>query len=291
MSAVIDDRSVRELQVSPATELVGEIVTWDVGSAKGITYSDVMNALSASGLDPDSASELSPRNAFSRACKELKKQRVIRKLDDQTDVIKFQFTTENLHQNKFEYDYEASLELNKHTGIIYCPESVDLAQHAQDLLNEALVNRTAADVTRLVQKLFGKNGDLFPINPHKGVAYFVPNQFKEFTSKIEQFMETLGGKIWRFPVPKGTSSGDSAVRDAVKNGIRQMIQDLVDTCNGWTDTTRDSTMHNRFKDFKMIEFKVNAYSQFLSYEREKIEHALELAKRRMVERVKEVKNI
>ena len=69
----------------PSTPLLGEIVTW---TCSGVTvrHTDLVAALREAGLDEAVARELAPRHAFTRACKKLSDQRIIRPVSEDADI-------------------------------------------------------------------------------------------------------------------------------------------------------------------------------------------------------------
>src|SRR4051812_14560239 len=93
--------------VSAGTRLLGEVIAWACPGAS-VTHSDLVRALEDAGLDPGVARELAPRHAFSRACKRLSDQRIIRPVSEDTATAKFQFTQESREGDHYEYRLEAT---------------------------------------------------------------------------------------------------------------------------------------------------------------------------------------
>ena len=124
-------------------------------------------------------------------------------------------------RDRFTYDLETMLELEKATGRVSC-DRPGLAALAQGELDRCLEARTGADVTRIIQKLFERRADLFPIR-EQGGAYFCPQEHTPFLDKVERFVTHLNGKMNRFPVPAGTPEGDRSVKDSVAAGLGALI--------------------------------------------------------------------
>jgi hypothetical protein len=61
-------------------------------------------------------------------------------------------------------------------------------------------------VTRIVQKLFEKQAELFAIRPQGG-AYFTPTAYTGFVDHIQNFLGRVNGRLLRFPVPAGPVAG------------------------------------------------------------------------------------
>jgi hypothetical protein len=71
-------------------------------------------------------------------------------------------------------------------------------------------------------RLFERQADLFPIR-EKGGCYFSPVEHTAFVDRIDRLLQTLRGKLRRFPVPAGTPQGDRSVREAVAAGLATLI--------------------------------------------------------------------
>ena len=128
---------------------LGEVIAW---KCAGTTQAGLVAALKAAGLDACIARELAPRNAFSRALKKLDESRVIRQTAEVARSIQFQFTRESKAGNEFTYALETVLTLEKATGRIDFALDA-LATVAREELDKAFENRTASDVTKLVQTI------------------------------------------------------------------------------------------------------------------------------------------
>jgi hypothetical protein len=153
--------------IAVGTKLLGEVITWDC-SGIIVRHLDLVDALTESELDPSVARELAPRHAFARACRKLSEARIIRQVMEDANTIQFQFTAEHKDGDRFSYDFETLLTLEKATGKVTC-ELPGLATLAQEELDRCFAHRTASDISRIVQRLFERKADLFPIR-EKGAA-------------------------------------------------------------------------------------------------------------------------
>src|SRR4051794_41037500 len=206
----------------PGTKLLGEIITWSCAKVS-IRHIDLITALRESDLDESVARELAPRYAFSRVCKKLSEARIIRQVAEDDITIKFQFTAEHRDGDHFSYDLETMLTLDKASGKVSC-DLPGLATLAQEELDRCLEARTGSDVTRIIQKLFERRADLFPIR-EQGGAYFCPQEHVGFVDKVQTFLGRLNGKMNRFPVPAGTPEGDRSVKESVAAGLAALISE------------------------------------------------------------------
>src|ERR1044071_487102 len=85
--------------------LLGEVIAWACPGVS-VTHSNLVAALEAAGLDPGVARELAPRHAFSRACKRLSDQRIIRAVSEDAATVKFHFTQESREGDHYERSEE-----------------------------------------------------------------------------------------------------------------------------------------------------------------------------------------
>lgn len=252
----------------------GEIVSWDI-RGEGVSQIDLVNGLKDSNLDPDVARELLTRNAFSRACKKLCESRVIRKLSEDETTIYFQFTRESKEYGEFNYSKEAVISVNKETAKV-SGDNFALVEQAQAELDRAFGVRTSADVTRIIQKLFEANADLFPIR-RRGGAYFVPQTFVEFVGNIDKFITRVNGIFSRWPIFAGTGPGDKSVRNAVANGISEVINEHREAIEKLHKGCHKKSLSKCAEQISATRFKVEAYAAYLEDEKAKLELALDEA--------------
>ena len=264
------------------TGLLGEILSWNCPRLS-VRHLELIDALRAAGLDESVARELAPRHAFSRACKKLSDARIIRQVSEDASTITFQFTSEHKDGDRFEYDFETLLTLEKATGKVTCPLP-GLATLAQEELDRCIAVRTGSDVTRIVQRLFERQADLFPIR-EKGGAYFCPQRHVAFVDQIQQFLGGINGRLARFPVPAGTPEGDRSVKEAVADGLAALIQDHEQAIAGFGEDTRPDTLERAAERIKTTRFKVEAYAEYLAEERGRLERGLALAAQKLRQRV------
>jgi len=249
----------------PASDvpLLGEVIAWNATGVR-VSYTQLRAALTATGLDAAMARELAPRHAWARACHHLEEGRIIRRLategDDDT-TIRFQFNKQQEVSGQYEYPLETVCTLDTATGKVDCSEP-GLTERAQQLLDEAVATRTAQDVTRLVQRLFERKADLFPIRDQGG-CYFVPACYGTFVDTIEKFVASLGGTMRRFPVPKGVERGSTAVRDSVTEGLGHVISEHLKAVDSFDAETRQGTIDRAVKRINVTRVKLEAYAEYL----------------------------
>src|SRR5262245_41457399 len=260
--------------VAAGTSLLGEVITW---SCSGITvkHLDLVTALRDSGLDESVARELAPRHAFSRACKKLSAARIIRQVAEDDKTIQSHVTAEHKEGDRFAYDLETMLTLTKATGRVTC-DLPGLATLAQEELDRCLQARTGSDITKVVQRLFERKADLFPIR-EQGGAYFCPQAHAGFVDQVQGFLGRINGKMNRFPVPAGTPHGDRSVKESVAAGLAALIKEHNDAIAGFGEDTRPSTLERAAERIKQPRYKLEVYAAYLAEERTRLEKDLAAA--------------
>ncbi|MCE9564282.1 MAG: hypothetical protein K8U57_19740 [Planctomycetes bacterium] len=271
--------------VSAGTRLLGEVIAWACPGLS-VSHTALVAALEAAGLDPAVARELAPRHAFSRACRALSDQRIIRPVAEDATTIKFQFTSESREGDRFEYTLETMLSLDKQTGSVTC-ELAGLATLAQEELDRCIATRNGSDVTRIVQKLFERQADLFPVRPGGG-CYFVAQRHAEFTDQIQDLLNRVGGRLLRFPVPAGTPEGDRSVTQAVADGLAAVVAEHHAAVALFGDDTRPDTLERAADKIRSTKFKIMAYSEYLTGEKERLDLALTNAERELRVKVEQI---
>lgn len=266
-------------------DLLGEIVTWNPKSSgnKVHQYGDVVKALTDCQLNAEVAGEFLPRNAFTRACKDLDDDRIIDLFKEEGSNLVFQFTAKTLSDLGWEYDKKVFVKLNRETGKIQC-DVPQLEELAQKKLDEAMVTRTTTDITKIIQKLMEGESDLSPIRDQGGV-YFIPAECCPFTDKIELFLKALGGSMRRIPVPAGTQTGDNAVRDIMADKLDRLITEHKVAVKGFSINTQKGTIEAAAEKIKTTRTKIEAYANYLKDRSADLLKEVEAANQQLVEQI------
>jgi len=271
--------------VDTSTRLLGEIISWTC-TGVSVTHSTLVSALKDAGLEENVARELAPKHAFTRACKKLSDQRIIRQVAEDESTVKFQFTSEHRSSDRIEYELETMLSLNKGAGKVSC-DLLGVATLAQEHLDHAIDARTGGDVTRVIQKVFERHADLFPVRPQGG-CYFVPECHGGFVDRVQAMLGRINGQILRFPVPAGTPEGDRSVKDAVAAGLAALIEDHRRAVAQFGEDTREDTLKRAAEKIRKTQFKIEAYSAYLAEERERLEKTVTDAQRELRAKVEQI---
>ena len=264
--------------VASGTQLLGEVISWTC-SGVTVTHAALMTALNEADLDANVARELAPRHAFTRACKKLSDQRIIRQVGEDESSVRFQFTAEHREGDKFEYMLETMLALDKRTGKVAC-DLPGLATLAQEHLDRAIDARTGSDVTRVIQKLFERHADLFPIRPQGG-CYYVPQRHAAFVDKVQTFLARINGQLLRFPIQAGTTEGDRSVKEAVAAGLAALIAEHRQAIETFGEDTRDDTLTRAAERIRRTQYKISAYAEYLNEEKSRLDRELAAARQEL----------
>ena len=264
--------------MTAGTQLLGEVISWTCAGV-AVTHAALVAALKDAGLDANVARELAPRHAFTRACKKLSEQRIIRQVGEDESVVRFQFTHESRAGDKFEYQLETMLTLDKRTGTVAC-DLPGLATLAQEQLDRAIDARTGSDVTRIIQKLFERDADLFAIRPQGGCC-FCPQRHGGFVDKVQHFLGRINGQLLRFPIQAATSEGDRSVKEAVAAGLAALIAEHRQAIETFGEDTRDDTLTRAAEKIRKTQFKIAAYAEYLAEEKSRLDRELLAARQEL----------
>ena len=245
-----------------AKDLLGYVMTWDVGTGKHDVVK-IRESLLKAGLDESMVPNLNLKNAFVRALRALSKNSLIDTVAKDEHCIRFQLTDKHVEGRDYiAFERKAIVTLELGSGNVHCVDA-NVANSAKALLQSAMDLRTGPDISRYIKRLMESYGDMFPLNPSKGVTYFVPIHHADLLGKVESFVTELGGYLPLWPVPIGTERGNASVKVAVENGLESMANDLEVALKEWDETTQDYTKKRMWEKVEKLEFKMRAYSGFL----------------------------
>lgn len=263
------------------TELdsVGTIVSWE--PPHEVAFSKLRQVVIDCGFDAKYARDMLPRDAFSRAAKELCKDRIIRRVDEDDNEIQFQFTKEWLEHNEFQYEKECEMFLDKQTGVIRS-DSPDLATAAHDLLIAHQAKRNTSDITRMVQKIFDdRKGDLVPLRRNGGV-YFVPQSHQDLVDKTHTLMVAIGGSLSRFSIKFGDDKTDKSIAEAMADHLIGLIDDLKMSYRDLSSESSDKVKQRRIDKILEMRDKLQSYEGLLSGYTDSIKAEIDRAENELV---------
>jgi hypothetical protein len=266
-------------------ELLGEIVSWNC-SKVSISQIALEEALKSADLTTHVTPELPFQTAFTRACKNLGQRHLIRKLEEDSEFVYFQFTKEAREAEYFTYSTEGKLTLSKETGKVACT-AAELGQAVQVELDRELPLRRGADISKLLLKLLEHEAGLFPVRPQGG-CYLVMKEHSAFLDSLESFTGRVGGCLLRYPIPSGTRSGDQSVKVTIASALSALINEYSNSIDNFGSDTKPSTLEKAADHIRQARFKVEAYSSYLEDERSKLDDLLAAASERLKEKVSQL---
>jgi hypothetical protein len=259
--------------VPPQAELWGEVVAWELPVKVRVAHPDLAAALSAAGLDPQAARELNRRHAFVRACRQMAQDRIITNVFEDTAEITFQLNVlhTDARSRRADFDFEATVTLCKATGAVRSTDPVVEAA-ARHELAEALRLRRTDDVTRLLHQLFARGGaDLFPV---KGGTYFVPEKSAAFLDKVGLFLAAVGGRLSRYPVPRGTPQGDQTVSRVVYDGLYAAVEEYEEAVEGLNYESSEQAVAASWRKLQSASDRIETYRGLLGNHAARLEDYL-----------------
>jgi hypothetical protein len=198
----------------------------------------------------------------------LGKKKVIRELPtDDDDKARFQLTGEVLvgdgNNSLFDYDREAIFTLDLTTGDITSDTPNQPLTEIASWYGDALVERSRADIKRVIQGLMKEKSGLFCFNEEVGGHYFVPGEHIEFAARIDRVLRALGGKLSRVTVIMDTDEGKEAIAEAMEHTFEEMIKDMDEVVEKWDDTTRSGSFTTQAKRYQEARFKLECVEAYL----------------------------
>ena len=267
--------------------LFAEIITWD--APPQALRKDVWQALADVGLSMDLLPDMTERQAASRAASALKgKELQIDRLQT-AGQIQYQLTNRTNNEALIEFFPRTVVTVDKWCVKVLSGSEED-AREFEDAMTEAVKWLTGADVSRVVARAFDEHAAMFPVVPRKGVVYVVPTQYQELVLRVELFLQQIGGRLHKFPVPRD-SDGESSVRDAITQGVQGMIEELQAAVEAWDETTRGSTQEHARAKWAQIQAKIEEYDEYVSGHRTTLETLLDGARARIEDRVLEIAGV
>jgi hypothetical protein len=249
----------------------GTLLTWE---AHGVGEKDVATlreALKGAGLEKESAlaKEFTPRNAFRRACRRLKEDKIIQQLNADEEggtEIRFQINNKVRAEGgeSFEYPYSCDVKLDTATGALSSDDPA-MEERARDLFKKAVKTYSGADVTNLTRKvidrLFGKDQ---MIRISRGV-FFVSVKHGDAVQKVDKFLQVSGARPVFFDVPL-TKQVKESITDAVDRHFDDVVKSYEAKIKEIEEKGEDVSgrlLKSAEEDLKSISSAIKSYTEFL----------------------------
>lgn len=261
----------------------GAIISW-VAPDKPVQLSDLRRALVRAGLPEELAKDMAPRNAFTRAARELSKERIIKKVEEDDDEIKFQFTREFLLDGEYDYRKEFDLYLNKDNGTVRCDDA-NMQRVAQQLVDNHKVTRLPADITRLIQKIFeSKAGDLIPIR-QQGGCYFVPSVQLHLLSNIRTLLsenQGINGKLNEWEITAKSEQTQVTIQQNMYEYMLGLVDEYNKSCESITENTSEKVLERRLERVRELKQKLVTHAPLLQGLAAEVSNAIKSAEHGLI---------
>ena len=226
-----------------------ELTFWNSERTDPPTVDAVRSHLSANGLNPQRAPDVSESTAFRRACdsfrsKELTVRPFVRKADS---VLCCQFDKEIQDEGRLSRQLIAvhSLVVGEIAVTIEC----DRGTHVYGIEEAYMVARnhyTSNDVSKVIQAILDKDG-LGAYTPKKnGGVYFVPvkPEAADLLTRIERFASALSVRFLRYQIPD-TGVQREEIADAIGQSFADEITTHAEAIAEYSDGTKLGVIENR----------------------------------------------
>lgn len=242
------------------TGQLGQIVSWKCPSQ--VRLDVLRDGLRQSGLANDMVAELAPRNAMTRALREMSDSRVIRKLRLDNSLLVFQITHEDRGTKEITYNKEAEVAVNIDTGAVLATDAA-IEQQARTLLAEHIGKRLTHDLTALVQRLFDQHqADLIPIRDAGG-AYFVPDHHHALVTQVRTLLTAIGGSLRSFSVRLGDGDTSASVAESMAEYFNGLLEDFHKSIAELTSDSRHDVLVRRAAKIAELRQKLSCYRGLL----------------------------
>ncbi len=270
---------IRELSEG-GFEFIGYICWWNVRSVD-ITQEQFSVMLEEYGISTKYAREHNYRSAFIRALRNLEEKRIIRKVEETSQKLVVQLTTET----KVEGDTHAHLEYDPETLVVIDKQRYRewgkfekaLVEGTEDVKKKLIeyfykekVRYKSSDITRYLQKILKDNGDIISLRD-QGSVYFVPANYETVLDKVRQLVDMVGGgsTLERLPVPNVADS-----RSMVSNAFSEEADDLLNKMDKEINEVADGKeVTSKWRDNKIdvldkLKRRIGDYREILNEGRE-----------------------
>lgn len=254
-------------------KILGFVCFWNIRSVD-ITKDELAAKLTEAGLDPKMAKDHNYRSAFLRALKNLEEQRIIRLVEENRDVLSYQFTAErNVDKTSLEYDRETIvvIDKNKYRKTEKFEDALaqgrdDIKAKITELFYREKTRYRSPDITRFLQKIFTEQADIINLR-EQGSVYFVPAGFKSVIDSVSKLMGLLGG-MCRFEYMPMPDVGQSRkmVKSAVVDEVRALFTNLEKEIKEAAEEgkTNEKWVMNKLSKIEDIRKRISIYEGVLA---------------------------
>lgn len=260
---------------SNSFDILGYIAWWNVRNVD-LTRDELVTRLQNCGLSEAFARVHNYRSAFIRALKDMEAQRIIRKVEENTAKLVYQFTAENLLDEagddgiRLQYDPETVVVIDKDkyrkTQVFAeCVTSrADIKDRVVDLFNDKKERYNSSDMTRIVQRIFNSRADFVALREQGGV-YFIPAEFVGVLQSVSNLVNSVGNSNFQYmPLPNVENSRaavSAAINDEMHVDLTKLDEEIDEMING--KEVSDNWCEHRVRKIQNLKERVERYSELL----------------------------
>jgi hypothetical protein len=191
--------------------IIGFATWWNMRNVD-ITMQDFAKLLKDHGFKEKYAKEHNYRSAFIRALRNMEQQRIIRRVEETTAHLIYQFTAENKEGQgrdaTLTYDPETCVLIDKtvyrktHNFEAAMTEGKPaIKQKVLEHFHREKIRYHSADMTRYIQKILADSADVCSVR-EQGCLYFVPAAYRQVLDRLIAMINELGSSKMEFmPMP------------------------------------------------------------------------------------------
>lgn len=280
------------------TKELGFFIGWDLNyENRGYEVKNVMEKMSEIGL-PEEACEIRARSAILRAIRDAAKGKSLIIVQDNDSKIQFQLTKiavedDNRYGKIAKFLAETMIFYNKSKNEIEC-DNKEVKAFVTEKFLIAKSHYKTNDITRILLRLFKKNGDIVPLR-ERGGAYMVPAVYKDYVMKVKELIKSISiknrvrvFKIGNDKVNKAEFIG-SLVDDKTRE-LKKFRQKIIEMEKSDEERVKQGLKpcheslpmkRNRKKELAMMRKRISLWSRQLDYESEELKELLGKCSKRL----------
>lgn len=253
---------------------LGALVWWTVSEVT-ISREDLKALFAEQGIPENALIDTRTRSAFKKALNEAEKDRLVRRIKDDSESIVYGIVEETADSKALDLTYstENVVVYDKETKTLSFKATGGREQEIRAAFEKYLTGYTSNEVREIVRKFVVSFCDGFLARDGGGV-YFVPESKTSELVKMEAAVSRINGgsHLFIMSVPDMKRERANALRLWVEEAHRQVaeLEADVERLTG-SEGTRKATLQARVEAFKALRSKADAYSTALGFEKETLE--------------------
>lgn len=255
-------------KVKDAPQL-GSLVWWTV-SETVISREALAEIFARHDIPEKALIETRARSAFKKALKEAEKDKLVRRIKDDADVIVYGVVSEKADEVALELEYSTRgvVIYDKETKTLTFKVAPEREAEIRSAFEKYMTGYTSREVREIVKKFVIEFCDGFLAREGGGV-YFVPDTKSSELLKVEAAVAEInsGSHVFIMGVPDMDRERANALRlwtEEANREVEEMTKDVEKLTS--SSNTRKATLESRIEAFKALKKKADAYASALGFE-------------------------